>query len=56
MMERHAYLSSPRVLLVALPDATRIKRCIYFYTVVLSTRLSHPLRNFALLPLFDMAV
>lgn len=24
MMERHAYLSSPRVLLVALPDATRI--------------------------------
>ena len=29
MMERHAYLSSPRVLLVALPDATRIKRCIY---------------------------
>ena len=26
------------------------------YMVVLSTRLSHPLRNFALLPFFDMAV
>ena len=55
MMERHAYLSSPRVLLVALPDATRINGVIS-YTVVLSTRLSQPFRNFALFPFLDMAV
>lgn len=33
------------------------KRCnAFIYVVVLSTRLNHPLRNFALLPFLDMAV
>lgn len=55
MMERHAYLSSPRVLLVALPDATRING-VYLYNTVLSTRLNQPFRYFMLFPFLDMAV
>lgn len=42
-------------LLVALPDATRIKRCIS-YMVVLSTRLNQPFKYFALFPFFDAAI